>query len=294
MLTIQSIAKTYGKVQAVQDVSFTIPTGEVMGLLGHNGAGKSTIIKMILGILEPDSGEILWNGVPMKKAGIKVGYLPEERGLYEKTKVFDQLAYFGKLENMTKKEIHEQITYWLERLNITEYKHKTVQELSKGNKQKIQLIASVLHNPDLIVLDEPFSGLDPINANVFAEVIQELVDAKKTIILSSHRMEQLDTFCQQLMILQKGKVLLEGSLDGIKKSYGVRMVQVQAETALASFLGASPYSFVQKGDLYEVEVASDTEANLLFGTLKENGYRIRQFVMREPTLHEIFVEVVSK
>lgn len=294
MLTIQKLTKQYDTLTAVDDLHFTIQKGEVLGLLGHNGAGKSTTIKMILGILDPTEGTILWDGVPIRQTKVRMGYLPEERGLYEKTKVYDQLLYFGRLENMKKKEINEKMDYWLDRLSIPDYKYKTVKELSKGNKQKIQLIAALLHDPELVILDEPFSGLDPINANVFAEVIQELIDQKKTIILSSHRMEQLDHFCQNIMILKHGKMVLAGSIDAIKKEQGVRLVEVQCEAEIDDLLQENRYTFEQKGSTYHVTLENDDQAFLLFQQLKQHHQIVRHFVLREPTLHEIFVEVVGK
>lgn len=294
MLELKGVTKTYEDLIAVNDISFNIKKGEVLGLLGHNGAGKSTTIKMILGIIAPNKGEILWDGKPLRDSNIKMGYLPEERGLYEKTKVYDQLLYFGKLEDMNKKEINDSIDYWLNRLSISDYKYKMVKELSKGNKQKIQLIAAVLHDPELVILDEPFSGLDPINANVFAEIIQELIDKGKTIILSSHRMEQLDHFCKEIFILQKGKDILKGKIDEIKKNYGITSLEVKCDRDIEEQLKKNKIEFTKKGDTYHIPLKDDNEAINLLTSLKKENYDIRHFVMREPTLHEIFVEVVGK
>lgn len=294
MLQLKNIYKTYGELTAVSDLSLSIQKGEVLGLLGHNGAGKSTTIKMILGILDCDAGEILWDDKKIKSSSVKMGYLPEERGLYEKTKVYDQLYYFGKLENMKKEDIIDSMDYWLARLGITQYKHKTVQELSKGNKQKIQLIAAIIHDPELIILDEPFSGLDPINANVFADVIKELIEKKKTIILSSHRMEQLDMFCKNILIMKKGNTIVSGDLDEIKKGYGVHSVEIKCEKEIESFLEKQEYTYEKTHDYYLVSVENETHAFELFEKLKKENHHVRHFVMREPNLHEIFVEVMGK
>lgn len=294
MLEINNLSKQFETLTAVDEISLTIQKGEVLGLLGHNGAGKSTTIKMILGIVEPTNGDILWDGTPIRQTNVRMGYLPEERGLYEKTKVYDQLLYFGKLEGMKKSDILERMDYWLNRLGIPEYKTKTVKELSKGNKQKIQLIAAVLHDPELVILDEPFSGLDPINANVFAEIIQELIDQQKTIIMSSHRMEQLDHFCQKIMIMKKGKSVLSGNIDDIKKEQGLRLVEVQCEESIETLLKEKEYQYTTKGKFTHITLQNDEDTYRLFQLLKEQGHVVRHFVMREPTLHEIFVEVVGK
>ena len=293
MLHIKQLHKSYGETVAVHNLSFSIAKGEVLGLLGHNGAGKSTTVKMILGILTHDDGVMEWEGQLLKHAKIKMGYLPEERGLYEKSKVYDQLMYFGKLEGMKKKEINESMDYWLNRLEIPQYKYKYVHELSKGNKQKIQLIVAILHDPELIILDEPFSGLDPVNANVFADIIKELIDKKKTMIMSSHRMEQLETFCQNILIMKKGENVLSGSLDEIKKQHGVKRVEVKCVEDISSWLNDNQYTYKNQQDLYTITIENDLQTQVLFQQLKENGFHVRHFVMREPSLHEIFVEVVT-
>ncbi len=217
-LQIQNLTKQFGESKAVNSLQISLPKGEVLGLLGRNGAGKTTTIKMLLGLLTPNEGSITWDGKPFGTSGVTIGYLPEERGLYTKSRVIDQLRYFGRLEGMTKKEVDLAIDHWLDRLAIPEYKFKTAGELSKGNQQKIQLIAALLHNPELLILDEPFSGLDPVNAGMLASIIEEQVQSGKTIILSSHRMEQVEAFCQHVCILKKGEAVVKGQLSDIKKT----------------------------------------------------------------------------
>ena len=293
MLEVKGVSKTYGEYQAVQPLTFTLKQGEVLGLLGRNGAGKSTTIKMILDLIPHDEGEILWNGQPLNRKKVRFGYLPEERGLYDKTKVYDQLMYYGRLVGMKKREVKERIDYWLNRFEVLEYKHKLVTQLSKGNKQKIQLIATLLHDPDLIILDEPFSGLDPVNANLFSSVIEELIQQKKTLILSSHRMEQVETFCQHIIMLKKGEAMLQGELDQIKLSYGVQEVFVRATKEIGEWLQVRNYTFTQKEEGYHVAIQRDEEAVHLFNRLKEDGVMVREFIMKEPSLHDIFVERVK-
>ncbi|PGK51304.1 ABC transporter ATP-binding protein [Priestia megaterium] len=292
MLELRNLSKSYGDYKAVNSINITLPKGEVLGLLGRNGAGKSTTIKMILGLAPMDEGEVLWDGKPFKRKELKIGYLPEERGLYDKTKVYDQLLFFGLLEKMKKSDVQKQIDFWLERFEIPQYKHKLLSELSKGNKQKIQLITTLLHDPDLVILDEPFSGLDPVNANVFSEIISELIQQEKTVILSSHRMEQLESFCKHIIMLKQGNTMLQGTLDEIKLSYGVQSVFVHCTEGISDWLQTRNYTFEQKDNGYYVSLQQDTEAIHLFHLLKESGFTVREFIMKEPSLHDIFVERV--
>jgi len=293
MLELCNLSKAYGDYTAVNSINVTLPKGEVLGLLGRNGAGKSTTIKMILGLVPSDEGQVLWNGNPLKRKDLKIGYLPEERGLYDKTKVYDQLLFFGRLENMKKKDIQRQIDYWLERFEISHYKHKILSELSKGNKQKIQLITTLLHNPELVILDEPFSGLDPVNANLFSEIIHELITDGKTIILSSHRMEQLEVFCKHIVMLKQGNTMLQGALNDIKLSYGIQSVFVHCQEDINEWLDTNHYKAVKKDNGFYVSISQDDEAHQLFNALKNENFTIREFVMKEPSLHDIFVERVK-
>ena len=293
MLELRNLSKTYGDYTAVNSINVTLPQGEVLGLLGRNGAGKSTTIKMILGLVPSDEGQVLWKGNPLKRKKLKIGYLPEERGLYDKTKVYDQLLFFGRLEKMKKRDLQRQINYWLERFEISHYKHKILSELSKGNKQKIQLIVTLLHNPELVILDEPFSGLDPVNANLFSEIIHELIADGKTIILSSHRMEQLEVFCKHIVMLKQGNTMLQGTLNDIKLSYGIQSVFVHCQEDIKAWLDTNQYKAIEKDNGFYVSISHDDEAHRLFDSLKNENFTIREFVMKEPSLHDIFVERVK-
>ncbi|WIY60499.1 ABC transporter ATP-binding protein [Bacillus arachidis] len=289
-LQIQNLTKIFGESKAVNQLQISLPKGEVLGLLGRNGAGKTTTIKMLLGLLTPNEGSITWEGKMISESDVTIGYLPEERGLYTKSRVIDQLRYFGRLEGMTKKEVDRAIDQWLEKLAIPEYKYKTAGELSKGNQQKIQLIAALIHDPELLILDEPFSGLDPVNAGMLANIIEEQVQSGKTIILSSHRMEQVEMFCQHVCILKKGEAVVKGKLSDIKQEYGFRNLTIEDAVENERALQALHISYEKQQGLLYMKVHDDAEALTILKKLQEQGISLRQFKMLEPTLNEIFVE----
>jgi ABC-2 type transport system ATP-binding protein len=219
-LEVSSVVKRFGDNTAVDHISFQIDRPSVFGLLGTNGAGKTTTIRLILGILKKDEGLIQWNGRPVTRETVSFGYLAEERGLYPKAKIVDQLSYFGKLRGMDGKAVKKAIGYWFDRLKVSEYANSTAEQLSKGNQQKIQFITALLHDPELIVLDEPLSGLDPVNADLFKGVIYELVGKGKFIIMSSHQMHSIEDYCEDIIILKAGTTVLKGNLKQIKAGYG--------------------------------------------------------------------------
>ncbi|WP_127569713.1 ABC transporter ATP-binding protein [Paenibacillus xylaniclasticus] len=292
-LQIKHLYKKYKDIVAVNDMNLELPKGQVLGMLGRNGAGKTTTLKMLLGLVQPTSGEIWWEGKPLNRSEIKFGYLPEERGLYPKIKVVEQLRYFGQLEGMSKKAIDSAIDYWFERLEMNEYRGKVAGELSKGNSQKVQLIGTLLHDPDFIILDEPFSGLDPVNAEMLSSVIEQLIADNKTIILSSHRMEQIEQFCENVVMMKKGQIVLSGKLNEIKENYGYKNVKLESEQDLAPCLNRLQVTFERKNNVYTAQVQNAERALDVIKQLEQQNITLRSFSVQEPSLHQIFIERVG-
>ncbi|MED2737180.1 ABC transporter ATP-binding protein [Bacillus toyonensis] len=292
-LTINNLIKRYGQHTAVNNLSFHLPSGEVLGLLGRNGAGKTTTIKTIMDLIPLDAGTILWNDKPLNRKELSIGYLPEERGLYPKVKVGEQLKYFGKLEGMSSSQIKTAIDYWLERFQITDYRNKLVGELSKGNQQKVQIIGTLLHDPQLIILDEPFSGLDPINATLLSDVIEELISKEKTIILSSHQMGQIESFCQNVVMMKNGEVMVSGQLQQIKDDYGYKNLKIQTKKSINKELKELKIPFEQKELVYTIQVTSEKEGLNIINQLTKKNVEFHNFSLLEPSLHQIFVERVK-
>ena len=294
-LNVSSLVKNFGEKTAVDSISFKIEKPGVFGLLGTNGAGKTTTIRMILGILEKDSGVIDWDGKPVTRETVKFGYLPEERGIYPKAKVGEQLLYFAKLRGMDTKSAKKSIKYWFERLRVTEYTNSIAEQLSKGNQQKIQLITALLHNPELIILDEPLSGLDPVNADLFKSVIYELVENGKYIIMSSHHMQSVEEYCEEILILKDGLTVLKGNLKDIKASYGRSNLAVSCQEGIDGLIKDQGITLISKNSTgYEFKIKSDEEAYRLLEKIMKSKIRLDKFEIREPSLHEIFVEKVGE
>ncbi len=294
-LYVSSVVKKFGEKTAVDNISFNIEKPGVFGLLGTNGAGKTTTIRMILGILEKNSGTIQWNGKPVTRESVKFGYLPEERGLYPKAKIVEQLSYFGKLRGMDGASLKKVINYWFDRLKVSEYSKSTAEQLSKGNQQKIQLITALLHDPELIVLDEPLSGLDPVNADLFKSVIHELVEKGKFIIMSSHQMQSIEEYCQDLVILKNGQTVLKGNLKEIKAGYGRTNLTVNCQDEIDGLIKTQGINLISKTATgYEFKIKSDEEAYTLLEKIIGSKIRLDKFEIREPSLHEIFIEKVGE
>ncbi len=297
-LTVSNISKSFGEKKAVDNLSFEIDQPGVFGLLGTNGAGKTTAIRIILGIMKKDAGEILWDGKPVSSNAVKFGYMPEERGIYPKVRVLEQLIYFGQLRGMNRSDAARAANQWLERLGVTEYSKMLAEKLSKGNQQKIQLIAAIIHDPSLIFLDEPFSGLDPINTNIFKSLIGELVEKQKTIIMSSHQMHTVEQYCSDLVILDKGRTVLGGNLRSIKAGYGHTNLSLgcSSETLdqVISLANKHQVRLLEKqADGCEFIIDGDEAAQSFLKNLIDDGIYPERYEIREPSLHEIFIEKVG-
>ena len=293
-LVVENLRKQYGSHLAVDNLSFEINEPGVFALLGTNGAGKTTSIRIILGMLAKDEGTILWKGKPFDAVNEKIGYLAEERGLYPKVNILEQMYYFASLKGMNKTDAKKAIDYWFNRLEINSYKTKRAEQLSKGNQQKVQLVAALISDPDIMILDEPLSGLDPVNADLFKSVIREQIGKKKYIIMSSHQMNVIEEFCEDIIIMHKGKSTLKGNLNDIKKSYGRVNLLVKADgdfMPMANQCGLVVSESTPNGTTFRVE--NEAQAYKLLNLMTESNVLPVKFELREPTLHEIFVEKVG-
>jgi len=294
-VALTDIRKKYDEFVAVDDLSFLIPAGTVYGLLGPNGAGKTSTLRMMIGITLPDSGVISVFGEPFRRAHTdQMGYLPEERGLYRKMKVLDHLVFFAELKGLPGHEATKRALHWCERLELSAWTGKKVEELSKGMQQKVQFIGALLHDPELVIMDEPFSGLDPSNATALKDVLLELKKAGKTILLSTHRMDQAERLCDSICLINHGRALLEGDLSKIKAGFGLRNVQIKYEGD-SRFLQERRLvqSFNDYGNYVEVRLAPGADAQELL-RLAAAGARLSRFELVEPSLEEIFLDAVGK
>lgn len=292
-LSVSNLSKFFGSHQAVNSLSFVVEKGSVFGLLGRNGAGKSTTIKQILGLIEPTEGIIEWDGSPINQDRISIGYLPEERGLFTKRSVYEQLVYFGQLEGMKKAEINKAIDAWLQRMGIAEHKYKMVSTLSKGNQQKIQLVAALLHDPELIILDEPFSGLDPVNVQMFIDIIKDEASKGKMIILSSHQMVIVEELCDELVLLKKGVAEVSGTIKEIKDAYGFKNLIFDHDVTIAGELAKLKLDFTEDKNRLIVKIEEDSKALEILKDLASAGVVVSAFQLAPPTMQEIFVERIG-
>ena len=294
-LKVENVSKYFDNKLVVDNISFEINEPGVFGLLGTNGAGKTTTIRMLLGIIKKDSGEITWNGKKVDRKSVNFGYLPEERGIYPKSKIFDQLLYFAELKGMKVQEASEEIKDWMERLKVDEYQNMTAEKLSKGNQQKVQFITAILNNPELIVLDEPFSGLDPVNTELLKEVIIELVKKGKYIIMSSHQMTSIEEFCKDVVIINKGKTVLKGNLKEIKNSYPANRLEINADKDITSYINEAGMTIEKNIDNnYEIKIENEEQAHSLMKTLVVQGVKLNKFELQKPSLNDIFIEKVGE
>ena len=293
-LKVQNVSKTFGEKLAVDNISLEINEPGVFGLLGTNGAGKSTTIRMILGIIKKDSGNITWNGKEVERKYVNFGYLPEERGIYPKVKICDQLMYLAKLKGMKKKEAEESMNFWLNRLEVEEYRNLPAEKLSKGNQQKIQFITSVIHNPELLVIDEPFSGLDPINTELLKSAILELVEKGTYIIMSSHQMASIEEFCKDILILNRGKTILKGNLKEIKESYPANKIELITKENASGIIKEVGLKIIKElNNQYEISINEEDDAQRLLKELISRNIIVEKIEIKKPSLNDIFIEKVG-
>lgn len=295
ILEIKGVAKLYEGHLAVNNVSLAIPRGQIFGLLGPNGAGKTTLIRMVTSITYPDSGSILFNGQNLHEAHTPlIGYMPEERGLYKKMKVGEQLLYLAQLRGMKPAEARKSIESWFERLDAKGWWNKKVEELSKGMAQKVQFVSTVMHSPQLLILDEPFSGLDPVNANLIKDEIYRLHSEGTTILFSTHRMEQVEEICDSIVLINKGMNILEGQVSEVKQRFKDNLFQVETDKEASDDLLFGVEVVSQKGCVYVVKLDSDGDTNKLLRRFMDTGLRIKSFSEILPSLNDIFIKKVGE
>lgn len=302
VLEIKNICKSFGEKEVLHGISFSVESGCALGLLGRNGAGKTTSIRILMDVFHANSGEILLNGKPFEPAQNQIGYLPEERGLYPKRKVLEQLIFLARLRGMSRAKAKSNSEKWLKRLEVFEYANCKLETLSKGNQQKVQLASTLVTDPDIIILDEPFSGLDPVNSQILKDVVNELIAEGKIVIFSSHQMSYVEEFCDNIAIINQGEVVLLGQLKDIKKEYGKNRMVLSAENfennALAEKLAAEYESLVAvseiKKDFLVLELVEGITAKNLLKKLSESDIDVEKFGCYEPSLNDIFVAKVGE
>lgn len=294
-LKLENVVKQYGDKTAVNRIALSVEPGEIYGLLGANGAGKTTTMRMVLGLIYPDEGRILYNGKPFgPELQHMMGYLPEERGLYPKLKVSDQIIYLARLRGMSAADADKNLKYWLERFDVPEYYNKKIEELSKGNQQKMGFVAAVIHKPQILVLDEAFSGLDPVNVELLKDTVKELRDSGTSILFSTHRMEHVEELCRNITILHRSNTVVQGDLRGIKNSYPREEVLLRTAgevTGLEAIPGVIGVDRQERG--YLIRIGEVSAAQQILRTAVEQG-EVEHFEVKEPTLNQIFIRAVGE
>lgn len=291
-IKVSNLRKSFGENHVLKGISLAATSGKALGIIGRNGAGKTTAIRIIMGVFPPDSGEITIDGKTLDHDKVSIGYLPEERGLYPKKQILDQLVYFGLLKGMDKKAAKESAVNWLCRLDMAEHKSHRLDTLSKGNQQKIQLVAALIANPDIVILDEPFSGLDPVNAMLLKDVVRELLTQNKIVLFSSHQMNYIEEFCDDIVVLNGGEIVLSGSISGIKRSYDRRKIIVCAPNLEKIQSQLLESSIIQDGKLI-ITLEKEGNKGMLLKQLADLELDIDEIKVYEPTLEDVFVQYTS-
>ena len=294
MLRLENVRKTYGSLVAVDDLSFTVKDGKIFGLLGENGAGKTTTFRMIMGLLEPDKGHITLDDKKIDYSETdKIGFVTEERSLLTKLTVYEMIEFYGTLKGLSKEKIDKKLDYWLDKFEIKDYKFKKIKELSKGNQQKIQFISAVINEPKLLILDEPFTGLDPINVRLLKDAVKDLQKKGCSIIFSSHQMEYIEDFCEELIILVHGKAVINGNLNEIKENYAKKNIHIKGDNLpiekIKKVNGVE--SVEEKANEYVVHIKNNEIASQIFALIKE--CKITKYVVADASLNEIFIHYVG-
>lgn len=294
ILSIQNVVKKYHNHTAVDDVSFDIPKGSIFGLLGPNGAGKTSLIRIITSITRPDTGQVLLDGEPVNsRTPEQIGYMPEERGLYKKMKVGDHLKYLGRLKGLSETEVKRKLAHWMEKFEIQDWNKKKIEELSKGMQQKIQFIATVLHEPKLLILDEPFSGLDPVNTNLIKDEIYRLNQEGTSVIFSTHRMEQVEEICERIVLINQGRKILEGQVSDVKEEHKEHIFKLELEGSVPPDL-QEKYDFtVFRNNIYECSLESNQTSNEMLTDLMKKDVTVKSFEEKMPSLNQIFIKLVK-
>ncbi len=295
LLEVNNLVKQFATQKAVNDISFKIEAGSIFGLLGPNGAGKTTLLRMITGIFLPDSGSINFHGKPFNvlEDTIQIGYMPEERGLYKKMKIGEQAVYLARLKGLKSKDAEQRVKEWFTRLEMQSWWDKKVEDLSKGMQQKLQFVTTVAHNPSLIILDEPFSGLDPVNANLIEAEIFELAKNGATIIFSTHRMSQVDEICDHIVMINKGEKVLDGTVNDVKQQYKDNVFQLTASTVAENMMTSLFDVVDHKPDTLRYKLNKGVQSNDVLKYFIENGVQIDGFEEVMPTINDIFIKLVE-
>ena len=295
ILTINNVTKSFGEKSVLKEISFSAESGTAVGVLGRNGAGKTTLIRIIMNVFGADSGNVTLDGNPISTQKVRIGYLPEERGLYPKKKIIEQLVYFAELQNIDKKTAIQNAEILLRRLEIEEYKNRRLDTLSKGNQQKVQLVATLIADPDIIILDEPFSGLDPVNASLLKDLVKDLIKNGKLVLFSSHQMNYIEEFCDEILILNGGKIVLSGGIKEIKRGYARNIIEIKTDNikTISKFLNNGNFDFIKRitcdDEKIIVTLTDENQKDKLMDAVSQFGNLIDGFSVKEPTLNEIFV-----
>ncbi|MDO5017959.1 MAG: ATP-binding cassette domain-containing protein [Lagierella massiliensis] len=291
-LELKNIYKSFSNKEVLHDLSFSIESGRAMGFLGRNGAGKTTTIRTLMNVFRPDSGEILLDGKKFERSKYKIGYLPEERGLYGKISILSQLTYLGELKGMSKAEAKKSATALLERVELKDFLNQNLDTLSKGNQQKVQILQAIIDDPDIVILDEPFSGLDPVNASILKDIIRDLISKGKLVIFSSHQMSYVEEFCDDVTFIKNGRIVLSDSLSDLKKKFGKEKFRINLEdNSLDEVLLQSGASNIQSDNLSKIVTLNSTKSSVFLKNILDSGHDIKSFSNYSPSLEDIFINL---